>query len=62
MSEFSPPNNIETLVVDPVAFAVPNMEDSSGGRIVSVVRSRSGLKLIVFFTSHYLMLYDVPDD
>ena len=59
---FPPPNNIETLVADPVAFAVPNMEDSSEGRIVSVVRSRSGLKLIVFFTSHHLRQYDVPDD
>ena len=60
---FPPPNDIENLVADPVAFAVPNMEDSSGGRILSVVRSRSGgLKLIVFLTSHQLRPYDVPDD
>ena len=59
-----PPQNIENLVTDPVAFTVPvtnSVDNSGGGKIVSVVRSR-GLKLIIFSTSHRLRLYNIPDD
>ena len=59
-----PPQNIENLVTDPVAFTVPVtnlVNNSGGGKIMSVVRSR-GLQLIIFSTSHQLKLHDIPDD
>lgn len=60
---FPPPHNIENLITDPVVLAVTNMEDSSGGRIVSVGSGVPNLKLIVFLASDQRRgPYNIPAD